>query len=338
MKDQVIDIETLQQDDHNFNKGTCEGHRIMAKSFAEYGAGRSILVDKDGRIIAGNKSQRAAIEAGIKKVRVIETDGTELIAVKRTDLSLDSKKGRGMAMMDNVTAIKDISWDNAEIERVDAEVGLDLSMVDFCSKSISPMEVEDMSEEQKISRSIESTASKNMKETAKKKAAWGKGKNYKEPVCDLQDRLFIHQRKEYMYISIFRTSDEGIPISEIKVEDNVRLFALKAEEMVRGVVGLKQTEDWCVITTPKRRHTTKNFATMVCEVLAKRLGVPFYEDAIVAKNRDRLKPHFELVEDIKENNVILYDDIITTGSTLLGCNALLVNKNVLNIIGIANNK
>lgn len=101
--EQTINIEELIQDDHNFNKGTEPGQKLMEKSFKELGAGRSILVDKDGRIISGNKSQKAAIAAGIQKVRVIETTGDELIAVKRTDLSLDSKEGREMAYADNLT-------------------------------------------------------------------------------------------------------------------------------------------------------------------------------------------------------------------------------------------
>ena len=67
--EQTINIEELVQDDHNLNKGTKEGQRLMERSFRELGAGRSILVDRDGRIIAGNKSQRAAIAAGIKKVQ-----------------------------------------------------------------------------------------------------------------------------------------------------------------------------------------------------------------------------------------------------------------------------
>ena len=101
--EQTINIEELIQDDHNFNKGTEAGQKLMERSFKELGAGRSILVDKDGRIIAGNKSQKAAMAAGIRKVRVIETQGDELIAVKRTDLSLDSKEGRELAYADNLT-------------------------------------------------------------------------------------------------------------------------------------------------------------------------------------------------------------------------------------------
>lgn len=110
--EQTINIEELIQDDHNFNKGTEAGQKLMEKSFKELGAGRSILVDRDGRIISGNKSQRAAMAAGIQKVRVIETTGDELIAVKRTDLSLDSKEGREMAYADNLTTQVNLATEN----------------------------------------------------------------------------------------------------------------------------------------------------------------------------------------------------------------------------------
>ena len=123
---ETIDIQTLVQDDHNFNKGTDAGRQLMEKSFKELGAGRSILVDKDGRIIAGNKSQQAAIAAGIKKVRIIETTGDELVAVKRTDLSLDSKEGRELALADNLTTQVNLEWDQVELDKVAASEGIDL--------------------------------------------------------------------------------------------------------------------------------------------------------------------------------------------------------------------
>lgn len=126
MSEKVVSIETLVQDDHNFNKGTEAGRKLMERSFTELGAGRSILVDKDGRIIAGNKSQQAAIAAGIKKVRIIETQGDELVAVKRTDISLDSKEGRELALADNLTTQVNLVWEEAELTSVAAEQGIDL--------------------------------------------------------------------------------------------------------------------------------------------------------------------------------------------------------------------
>ena len=97
---EVVSIDDLIQDDHNFNKGNEQGQQLMERSFKELGAGRSILLDRNGNIIAGNKSQQAAIAAGIKRVRVIETTGDELVAVKRTDVDIDSAEGRKMAYLD----------------------------------------------------------------------------------------------------------------------------------------------------------------------------------------------------------------------------------------------
>ena len=110
-KEKVIDIEELAQDRHNFNRGNEQGQELMERSFKELGAGRSILLDRNGNIIAGNKSQKAAIAAGIKRVRVVETTGDELVAVKRTDVDIDSAEGRKMAYLDNLTTQVNLTWD-----------------------------------------------------------------------------------------------------------------------------------------------------------------------------------------------------------------------------------
>ena len=127
MADKIIDIEELAQDQRNFNKGTEQGQELMERSFKEMGAGRSILIDKNGNIIAGNKSQKAAIAAGIKKVRVIETTGDELVAVKRTDIDIDSKEGRELALADNRTAQINLAWDEPNLEAAALQFGLDAS-------------------------------------------------------------------------------------------------------------------------------------------------------------------------------------------------------------------
>ena len=132
MADKIIDIEELAQDQRNFNKGTEQGQELMERSFKEMGAGRSILIDRNGHIIAGNKSQKAAIAAGIKKVRVIETTGDELVAVKRTDVDIDSAEGRKMAYLDNLTTQVNLTWDQTELEAVQADVeGFDVADFGF---------------------------------------------------------------------------------------------------------------------------------------------------------------------------------------------------------------
>ena len=132
MAEKIIDIEQLAQDQHNFNKGTEQGQELMERSFKEMGAGRSILIDKNGNIIAGNKSQKAAIAAGIKKVRIIETTGDELVAVKRTDVDIDSAEGRKMAYLDNLTTQVNLTWDQTELQAVQADVeGFDIADFGF---------------------------------------------------------------------------------------------------------------------------------------------------------------------------------------------------------------
>lgn len=117
-------IEALQQDDKNFNKGTKKGRKLIDKSIRKFGAGRSILLDKNNRIIAGNKTQELAREAGIKKVIVIDAKPDELVAVRRGDVDLDSEKGREMALADNATGVANLDWDDDALARAQEEIGL----------------------------------------------------------------------------------------------------------------------------------------------------------------------------------------------------------------------
>lgn len=105
-------IENLVPDNKNFNKGTQFGDHLIDKSLREFGLGRSILIDKNDRIIAGNKTFEKAGEIGFENLVVVETDGNTLVAVKRKDIDLDSPKGREMALADNATSEANLAWDN----------------------------------------------------------------------------------------------------------------------------------------------------------------------------------------------------------------------------------
>lgn len=121
-------INELKFDNKNFNKHTEQGMSLIGKSLKELGAGRSILIDKDNNIIAGNGVVEAAGEIGLDKVKIIETDGTELIAVKRTDMELDSTQGREMALADNATASIDLNWDEEVIKSEAEKWGFDVNV------------------------------------------------------------------------------------------------------------------------------------------------------------------------------------------------------------------
>lgn len=110
-----LKLKDLVPDDQNFNTGTEFGNGLINKSLSKFGAGRSILLDKNNKIIAGNKTIENAGDIGIEDVEIVESDGTKIIAVKRTDIDLNTKKGREMALADNATAKANISWNFDEI-------------------------------------------------------------------------------------------------------------------------------------------------------------------------------------------------------------------------------
>lgn len=103
-------ISDLTFDDKNFNRHTQKGMGLLEKSLQQFGAGRSILIDKEGNVIAGNGIVEAASNVGLEDVQIVESDGTKIIAVKRTDISLNSDAGREMALADNATAAADLEW------------------------------------------------------------------------------------------------------------------------------------------------------------------------------------------------------------------------------------
>ena len=118
-------ISDLVFDDKNFNKHTEFGMSLIEKSIRNNGAGRSILIDKNNRIIAGNGVTEIAGQIGLDDVQIVETDGTKIIAVKRTDIDLDSQQGREMALADNATGAADLQWDAETIAEVEEEFDID---------------------------------------------------------------------------------------------------------------------------------------------------------------------------------------------------------------------
>ena len=119
-------ISDLIPDHANANKGTERGRYALEASLRQYGAGRSILLDKNGRIIAGNKTAEVAADVGLDDVIVVQTDGKQIVAVQRTDLDIDSAEGRGLAYADNRVGELSLDWD-AEQVLADLDAGVDLS-------------------------------------------------------------------------------------------------------------------------------------------------------------------------------------------------------------------
>ena len=117
----------LKFDKRNYRKHNEKNKKLIRKSLEECGTGRSIIVDSNDEIIAGNGVYEQAKAMNIP-VKVVETDGTELIAVKRTDLKTSDDKRIKLAILDNSTA------DSSEMDY--ALLQKDFELVDLMNMGI----------------------------------------------------------------------------------------------------------------------------------------------------------------------------------------------------------
>ena len=119
-------ISDLTPDPNNANQGTERGAYMVRRSLEKLGAGRSVLIDKNGVLIAGNKTTKAAYELGIENAIIVPTDGSQLVVVQRTDLDLSTDaKAKELAIADNRTGEIGLAWDNAVLEELAQDVSLD---------------------------------------------------------------------------------------------------------------------------------------------------------------------------------------------------------------------
>jgi hypothetical protein len=122
-------IGDLKPDKRNARKHNPRNVGMIERSLQQEGFGRSILLAADGTIIAGNATAEAAAAAGIEEMIVVESDGSKVIAVKRTDVEPGSERFHNLAISDNRAA--DLAEWDADVLRDLAGDGVDLSQFWF---------------------------------------------------------------------------------------------------------------------------------------------------------------------------------------------------------------
>lgn len=120
-------IKDLTLDPRNANKHSQYGTGLLENSIRDLGFGRSILISEDNVVIAGNGTVEAAGAIGMEKVKVVETDGNTIIAVKRTDIKSGTPEFYKAALADNVVAQKNIVLDADVVEAIAEEYGGEVS-------------------------------------------------------------------------------------------------------------------------------------------------------------------------------------------------------------------
>lgn len=118
----ITTLADLRPDPMNANRGNERGHGMLEDSLRELGAGRSILTDRNGIVIAGNKTLEVAAGIGIEDIIVVHSDGTKLVVVQRDDLDLETdQRAKKLALADNRVGQANLDWDANILAQLQAE-------------------------------------------------------------------------------------------------------------------------------------------------------------------------------------------------------------------------
>lgn len=160
-----------------------------------------------------------------------------------------------------------------------------------------------------------------------------------EARCDFSPKVALVKRCVF-FVSLWKKTVYGRTLSDIKADDAmIPFFAKSVSDIIKEVMGSKLHPDmFAVVSAPKRRHKTHNFASLIAQQIAGSLGVPFFDDCATCRNRQRVNAVFDANNIPPQPNIIVFDDIVTTGSTLLAMRNLLVSlgKNCIFFTGINN--
>ena len=176
----------------------------------------------------------------------------------------------------------------------------------------------------------------------KKRAAW-KDVQQNEARCDFApNKVRISYRNpQFGIISLWKKSVYGRTLSDIKSDpEMVEFFASNVAKLICQILGSSLGHgDWAIVTSPKRRHKERNFASLISARLGSLLGIPFYEDVAECHSKHRVGAVFTFgKEPPKEGNLIVFDDFVTSGATMISMRELLLplGYNLVFFTGINN--
>jgi len=293
------DIEFLKPYTNNPRDNSASIEKVAA-SIREFGFLQPIVCDGKGVIIAGHTRYCAARRLGLKRVPVLVAE------------DLTPAQARAYRLADNKVS-ESSKW-------IESMLGEELAALSVEMKEFNPADF-----------GFEADSAE-----ARHKRMWHK----MEKRCNLVMEPQLREKNGISYVSFYKTTEEGRTYEDIKADPvAAQLMADNLTDYLERSLGKLEKGDWCLATTPRRRHRKGfHFATEVCELSADSLHISFRKDIAEAKNRTRINPVFSVNYNPPEHNVILFDDIISTGSTLKAVRDLLIERKhaVYCVVGIRN--
>lgn len=158
-----------------------------------------------------------------------------------------------------------------------------------------------------------------------------------EARCDLKPCIRLTKRGVF-FITVWKKSLFGRTLKELKADRSmVDVFASNIVPVIQGIIGQNlDPSHFAVICAPRRRHLDWNFGHESAAALARRLGLQFYPDSCKARSKMRVGAIFDPQNVPPHKNLIVYDDIVTTGQTLTSMQNLFHGQLGKNCIFFAN--
>lgn len=302
-KPRGLTVADLVPDPDNRRQHNARNIGVVVESLHSVGAARSIVIDEDNVVLAGNGLIEAAGVAGITRVRVIEADGDEIIAVRRSGLSAEKK--RALAIADNRAG--ELSEWKPEQVAADLAQGLDFSPW-FSNEELGRIQPKARQRHHHVGQEPE------------REDLLG----YAIDRDGLTGRSLLDQRRQHGVELVKRLKD-----AEGRLDEETGFWVARLVEMVqqarRPFLG--------VINAPSSGKRAYHFATDLAQRIAATLGVPHVVAlANPAPRGTRQSIHaklgetaaaYQVVADLPAGDWILADDVYCTGRTALACRAVL---------------
>lgn len=129
-RNEITSTKDLKFDAQNPNSGTQRGDYMLELSMQQTGVNRSVVVDKNGVLVAGNKATGKILEQGLvspEDIVVVKTRGEKLVVVQREDWDIyKDAQARLYSYLDNQAALVGIELTGDYLEQHEAQ-GVDFS-------------------------------------------------------------------------------------------------------------------------------------------------------------------------------------------------------------------